>query len=423
MKKRSDLLALFRAWLRGDARRSDEARLDERARTDEFLSDALSGYRDHPEHDHIAATERLRERLHQRTRPQRRMIPIWTRYAAGITLLIVAAGLFYWVNQAPQQNLAQDRPDESQTLSVDTPREEKMTDDDLPAPGIADEVTEGEEEATSPAEPPASPKQESTPPPPPPPIAPPEENTISELDEVAEEEVTMESEEELREEITRNSRGLAARKKEQAGRIEVIPQEQVQRMEDLPPPAPADYSARAMIRIPMDSVRSFRFVDPSGQPVEGAQLQIRSTQETLGQSNQQGFVQTAYQETPLQVQRQGYVPINIPPRTDTSALVVLYPVQSAVLKDTRSRLQPDTLSVPMEAYPAVGIDSLTRYVQQRMPYPRRLLQVYFTVDVEGQLSNPEPADNFSLRLFRILQEGPVWVVPVGVDTVRTSFRY
>ncbi len=419
MSKRSDLLAQLRAWLRGETRRSDEARLEERARTDEFLSDALSGYRAHPEHDHVAATERLRQRLRERTSRERRVIPLWTRYAAGLALLIVAAGLFYRVNQAPRQDLAQERAGESRQLPVDTPREETTNDEIVPAPATADEPTEREEaEEAPPVETPAQPRQE------PPPPAPPEKEAIAELDEVAEEEITMESEEEaLREEITGTSRGLATQKKEQAGAIQADSQEQIQSAEDRVPAPLADYSARSMVHVPPDSLRSFRFVDPSGQPIPGAQLQIRSTRETLGQSNQQGFVQTIYQETPLQVQRQGYIPINIPPRTDTSALVVLYPVRPTVLKDTRSRLQPDTVSVPMEAYPMVGIDSLTRYVQDRMPYPRRLLRVYFTVDTEGQLSNPEPGDGFSLRLFQILQEGPVWVVPVGVDSVRTSFRY
>lgn len=422
MNKRSDLLAQIRAWLRGEARRSDEARLEERARTDEFLRDALSGYRAHPEHDHVATNERLRKRLHERTNRQRRVIPLWTRYAAGLALLIVAAGLFYWVDQAPDQNLAEERSDEPREEPLDNSPDEEMANNTTPRPLTLDEA---EEEKDQPGvDPPPQPQEEPAAPPPPPPVAPPEEQeAIAKLEEVAEEEVAVESAEEIQEEITRSTRGLAARKQEQAGVVEAVPREQIQRMEDRPPAPLADYSARSMVRMASDSLRSFRFVNPKGQPVAGAQLQIRATRETLGQSNQQGFVQTAHQETPLQVQRQGYIPINIPPRTDTSALVVLYPVQANAFKNTRSRLRPDTTSVPMEAYPAVGRDSLTRYVQDRLPYPRRLLRVYFTVDTDGQLSNPEPSDDFSLRLFQILQEGPVWVVPVGVDSVRTSFRY
>lgn len=418
MNNRSDLLAQLRAWLRGEARRSDEARLEERARTDEFLRDALSGYRAHPEHDHVAANERLRQRLRERTSRERRVIPLWTRYAAGVALLIVAAGLFYWVNQTPQQNLAQERADDAREQPADTPRDETTNEDNESAPATTDEAMEREEEEVPPpAETPAQARQEPVPPPPP--VAPPEEEAIAESDEVAGDEM-IESEEMVQEEIARDSRGLAVQKKEQARAIEAVPQEPIQRMDDS---SPADYSVRSLLQPLTDSLRSFRFVDPSGQPVAGAQLQIRATREILGQSNQRGFVQTAYQEMPLQVQRQGYIPINIPPRTDTSALVVLQPVQPTAFKETRSRLQADTTAFPLEAYPIVGIDSLTRYVQDRMPYPRRLLRVYFTVDTEGLLSNPEPSDDFSLRLFQILQEGPVWVVPVGVDSVRTSFRY
>jgi len=412
MSKRSDLLAQLRAWLRGEARRSDEARLEERARTDEFLSDALSGYRDHPEHDHLAATERLRERLHERTSYQRRVIPLWTRYAAGLALLIVAAGLFYWVNPAPDQNLAEDRPSETRRESTDNTQEENET---APSPANADVATKEEE---SPADPPTQSRKEPSPPPPPP-VEPLEEEAVAELQEVAEEEVTMESEEDM----IPDTRGLEIQKKEQTGAVEAAPQGRIQRMEDRPPAPLADYATRSMVQIPFDSLRSFRFVDPNGQPIAGAQLQIRSTRETLGQSNQSGFIQTAYQDTPLQVQRPGYIPINIPPRTDTSALVVLYPAQTDAFKSTRSKLLADSTSIPGEAYPIVGTDSLTRFVQERMPYPRRLLRVYFTVDADGQLSNPEPNDDWSLRLFQILQEGPVWVVPVGVDEVRTSFRY
>jgi hypothetical protein len=422
MSKRSDLLAQLRAWLRGEARRSDEARLEEGARTDEFLSDALSGYRAHPEHDHVAANERLRQRLRERTSRQRRIIPLWTRYAAGLALLIVAAGLFYWVNQSPDQNLAQERSVEPREQPTDTQRNETPDQVDDPAPTTTDEATEGGKDAEAPpGETPAQPRQET--PPPPPPVAPPEEEAMTELDEDAGGDEMIESEELVREEMARDSRDLATQRKEQAEAAEAVPQEPIQRTEDQPSPPLADYSARSLERMPSDSLRSFRFVNPEGQPVAGAQLQLRTTRETLGQSNQQGFVQTTYQETPLQVQRQGYIPINLPPRTDTSALVVLYPVQANTFKDTRSRLRTDTTSVPIEAYPAVGRDSLTRYVQDRLPYPRRLLRVYFTVDTDGQLSNPEPGDDFSLRLFQILQEGPVWVVPVGVDSVRTSFRY
>lgn len=422
MNKRSDLLAQVRAWLRGEARRSDEARLDQRARTDKFLSDALYGYRAHPGHDHVATTERLRERLRVRTNRNRRVVPLWARYAAGLALLIAAAGLFYWVNQAPDQKLAEERPGESQEESADTRLEERAIDETAPAPATADELAEKEEKTPPPPETPARSRQEPAPPPTPP-IDPPEEEAIAELEEVIEDDVTMESAEEIQEEITRSTRGLTTQNKKEAGATEAVPREQVRRMEDRPPAPLTDYSARSKVQIPFDSLRSFRFVDPEGQPVAGAQLQIRSTLETLGQSNQQGFVQTAYQETPLQVQRPGYIPINIPPGTDTSALVVLHPFQSNTFKDTRSMLRADTTPVPFEAYPIVGRDSLTRYVQDRLPYPRRLLRIYFTVDTQGQLSNPEPGDSFSLRLFQILKEGPVWVVPVGVDSVRTSFRY
>lgn len=104
--RKSNLTELLRRWVQGEANRRDEAELEQAARSDEWLADAMEGYRSRPEADHAQRLTRMRAQMAARTR--RRMRPVWMRVAAALALVaVVGLALRLALGGRPDAGLAQ----------------------------------------------------------------------------------------------------------------------------------------------------------------------------------------------------------------------------------------------------------------------------------------------------------------------------
>ncbi|MFT4760940.1 MAG: TonB family protein [Paraglaciecola sp.] len=75
-------------WLSGDANRRDELHLEEMARDDTFLADAIEGYRSLPEDNHTRKVTQMKAKLRQQN--QQKQGVVWMKTAAIGAFLVLA---------------------------------------------------------------------------------------------------------------------------------------------------------------------------------------------------------------------------------------------------------------------------------------------------------------------------------------------
>ncbi len=100
MKVNSFIAKLYE-WFRGDINREGEQQMEALAQEDAFAQEALEGYRAFAEQDHIAAIERLKGNLLQKSKNKKGFY--WIKIAASIVLVIGIASMF-WMLDAPMAN-------------------------------------------------------------------------------------------------------------------------------------------------------------------------------------------------------------------------------------------------------------------------------------------------------------------------------
>lgn len=132
----------LRRWIDGDINQKEENRLDRQAREDSFLGEALEGYRQFPGSKHQERLERMREQLPSKTSKDKKrggvIIPISFRIAAAAAV-VLAVGLFWWLNPTVSTELAQ--APQTQERSSESMAEEAapaVVEDQSPEPGSID---------------------------------------------------------------------------------------------------------------------------------------------------------------------------------------------------------------------------------------------------------------------------------------------
>lgn len=89
---------MLRKWLKGEVGIKEERQLEELAKEDSFLADALEGYRSMPEKNHLKATTKLKAKLRNRRQKRKRAAGFY-RIAAAIAFLIIASAGFWFLNR------------------------------------------------------------------------------------------------------------------------------------------------------------------------------------------------------------------------------------------------------------------------------------------------------------------------------------
>lgn len=138
-------LELLRRWVQGDTRQEEERQLDQLAKEDPFLAEALEGYRRHPEGRHAERVEKLKARLRERRRERRGMLFYLPRVAAAVVAVALMAAGFWYVNQGGLADTSALALEKQDTV------EERM-EKAAPEPEVADAPSPGAETAPESAE-------------------------------------------------------------------------------------------------------------------------------------------------------------------------------------------------------------------------------------------------------------------------------
>lgn len=134
----------LRRWIDGDINQKEENRLDRQAREDSFLGEALEGYRQFPGSKHQERLERMREQLPSKTSNDKKrggaIIPISFRIAAAAAV-VLAVGLFWWLNPTVSTELAQaPQAQERSSESMADEAAPAVVEDQSPEPGSIDDA-------------------------------------------------------------------------------------------------------------------------------------------------------------------------------------------------------------------------------------------------------------------------------------------
>ncbi len=133
-------LELLRRWVQGDTRQEEERQLEQLAKEDPFLAEALEGYRRRPEGRHAERVEQLRARLRERRRERRGILFYLPRVAAAVVALALVGGGFWYVNQGGLADTSALALEEQDTV------EERM-EKAAPEPTVADAPSPAAESA------------------------------------------------------------------------------------------------------------------------------------------------------------------------------------------------------------------------------------------------------------------------------------
>lgn len=429
-KTKGHIKPLLTRWLRGETGWKEESRLENLSREDEFLSDAMEGYRRFPEADHTGSLDRLRARL---APEKRRPMVLFYRVAAAVALLAVAGSAFWVLNRPEDTGLAQEmaksaqepaKPDEQRTLltpAADSAAEEA----DKPEPAR----TEAPERMAANAE--RAPEKEKTvekkPAPaeqPPGLIAAPRRNADQAADEESEPSVL--SDAALTEALPnakKTEKPGAARSRETAEHLSPPP----------PPPAPSrkeiskaesQPAANASAGAPAGRLVEGTVTSGDGLPLIGATVVAKGTNQgavtdldgkfsLITDSPDQKLVisYTGYASKELDAAGPG--PLNV--KLDET--LALDEVQVSGFSQTKKRDSADPTAEPRGGYAR-----LERYLRRNVKLPDEVRKdtiagrvvLKFIVEPNGKLSNFQVLRSLcptcDQEAIRVLREGPPWEV-------------
>lgn len=113
---------LLRRWLNGQITHREEQQLEQAARKDPFLAEALEGYRDRSDSDHQVAVQQLRRRIRQRSGRF-----VWRQalqLAAALALLLSASWMIWQFTRPGGQTPAISMNEDAAPATAETPAPE-----------------------------------------------------------------------------------------------------------------------------------------------------------------------------------------------------------------------------------------------------------------------------------------------------------
>jgi TonB family protein len=147
-------LQLLLSWLTGDTTRREEEALDTLSKSDEFLAEAMEGYRAFPEENHVAAVTRLKADIRSRhSKKQRGLLFYPLRVAAAVTAVAVVWLIIRQLSNDRQEMAVASAPLSTHSQSttdslapmastyaapLETPGDKSVTLDEAPLPAQRD---------------------------------------------------------------------------------------------------------------------------------------------------------------------------------------------------------------------------------------------------------------------------------------------
>lgn len=456
-EREQNIVAALRRWITGEITRKEEMTLDQQAGDDPFLREALEGYRRFPQANHQAGLERLKQRLPQQNKKNRRIvIAMPYRIAAGVAILL-AAGIFWLINPAGTPELAQM---EKKEQAAETTAGAARDDADTPArPPVVEEVRPGPTQLDVVPQDQIAEAAEATPPP----VSEYKERTIDLEDEaptaIAQNETTEENDllvpipsrkrSEMAVESEENDSGLAAAPKpaSPAAKMDASRSSNSNEREQAAaasPPSPRS-SDLTLGGVKMEAPGGSRLIngqvlDPAGAPLKGV-LVVTPGERVGTVTNDNGQYKILLDDNvkDLQFQRTGFAPqrVSLPDNGDfisvtlgeSSATIAQLSETSAQVRN-RKKANPQvtgTLSEDNVAQPMVSSRRFERYLQRRLQYPEEALEKGITGEVvlsfsilpNGDLKDIQtlqgPGAGLNQEAIRLLQEGPKWRITNSDD--------
>lgn len=445
-----NIVDALRRWITGDITQKEEIRLDEQAGEDPFLREALEGYRRFPKANHEASLESLRRRL--RPEGKSRKLPVIRfpyRIAAGVAILL-AVGLFWFLNPAGQPEMASVEKKESARSGA---AEDRAADEEAEGPTrppVVEELRPNTAQLDIPA-PGQDAEQARVRPPAMREAAPAVSNTPNDSALAFAEEAENEflqpipparrrSELSVAQEQEDSSVPLpaAAQKSSADSRVSASPAAS-------PPPPPPPVSDFTLGGVKLESATGSRLIngrvlDPAGTPLNG--VLVVTPGERIGTiTNVDGKYQILLDSNiqRLEFQRTGYAPqrVTIPAKgdfvqvtLDESSATISQLAEAKTQAGERARANPQVSGALLDvnvAQPMVSFRRFERYLQRKLQYPQEALEqgvsgeviLSFTIQPNGDLKNIQalqgPGAGLNEEAIRLLQEGPKWEITNGGD--------
>lgn len=411
-------LELLKKWLSGDATHTDEADMETRAHSDEFLAEAIEGYREFPDDDHQWHLDKLRGRLFQNKKKRRPVFVYLPRIAAAAAVLVVAWWLLAPLLKSEGEALTEAA--KTSTPNVEVPENQQAVEHYLTDSATQQNEGLADEEALPEAAPPpaSAGAVEQTPTPP---NAQPEQARIAAVEN----------------QLKTNARPSpsmevlpppAARVKEQVDTtLTSLNSGEMTALD-----APATYSISGKV---LDA--------QSGDPLIGASIQV------LGSSagaitDVNGVFQLPLPEsrTKLQVSYTGYETQQVEVSVGSPVNVALHPASSAlseVVVTGRKAVQKKDVATALttteadQASPKGGWKKWERYLRRKLQYPDEArskgvegeVVLQFVVAPDGRPTRITVVKSLSsacdAEAVRLLQNGPKWDPP-GPASVSIRFQ-
>ncbi|HKK77295.1 MAG TPA: carboxypeptidase-like regulatory domain-containing protein [Saprospiraceae bacterium] len=384
--KSSAYLKWLKQWIDGSLTARDEQQLEQATREDAFLRDALEGLQSAPEEDHEKRLARLRKKIQQPEAKQRRgrIIPLALRRIAATLLLVIGLGTIWWLNQTP----------DNQGISMEEVRPPTQTE-----AAAEPEAETGQQELTEalpepPTEEPAAVEEKSAPPPAPEPTT-----RDYELDEVLTDE------------------GIA---EEAPPAITAAPR--------MVQPRTSPALPQASEAFPLESLQG-QIIDMEGRPVAGAVILNQSGEQEAISDAAGNFKLSALASAPdstYTVQHFNYQDTSLRLK-DSPAEPLVVAMQRESPSQLRKTYKRSKVSQPV---PVGGFDYFRSDNQAYRAFftnsrlKRNPITIAFTVYPFGEIGNFEvlslASDTQIEQVSEFLQNGPQWILPSGVDSLRTQ---
>ncbi|PHN07052.1 energy transducer TonB [Flavilitoribacter nigricans] len=434
----------LRRWIQGDIDQKEENRLDRQAREDAFLGEALEGYRQFPGSKHQERLERMREQLQTNTQKRKKrggvLIALPYRIAAAAAV-VLAVGLFWWLNPTQSADLAEAAPTE-QTESESAAREmsPRNPENTVTVPEIRNAAGNGpvDDAANIPA---------------------PAVQAFADSQEILEEAEMEADESQLLESVTANparnevltkpqDSALALRRstvEEQAQTRSRVNEDQ-QLSPIVVPPAPPPANDFAIGGVKLEAPQGTRLVtgqvlDRSGSPLNGVLVvtpgdrtgtitNLNGQYEILLDSNVQKleFQRTGYSSQRIDIpDSQNFVRVTMDENATTVDQMIA--AKEEAKKSKKDKLEPavnpSSLNLNI-AEPAISLRRFERYLRRNLQYPQAAIDqeisgsvtLRFIILPDGRvldikaISGPGELYEEAIRLIR---EGPKWDITNGGD--------